>query len=385
MNARFGSVVLSVLLTCQLAESAEKPAWTYPKTVDLDGLASLSSPVLVTRSQGYCWFPTLVRTGTGDLLALMSNYADVHTSTATALSAWSSDGGLTWSKTKQVQYGDSSLQLPNGELMLLPYYLRPRKDVIAAPYQLVPKGKRELRVVEEGVTVSGWSKPLGSFEPKLGLAGFVFNGQTLTLKDGGFLAMLYGYFEKDKRYSLVAVESKDGKSWKVRSLVAGPDCKLKGAEGPCESAACRLKDQQLMCVFRMNGGEKYGQCFSRDEGKTWTEPAAMDAFSVQPSLVVLKDGTVILSGGRPGLYLWINRDGDGKSWQRVNLQTHHNTCKPMEQIIKSNHTSSYTEVVAVDDAELLVIYDRIPNGWAAIPKDSKESNSVWVVRIRLSR
>ncbi len=373
------------LVAGPFAHSADpKPAWTYPKTIALDGVkVSLSSPVLVARSQGYCWFPTLARTSNGDLLAVMSNYADVHTTNATALAAWSSNGGLTWSKTQPAQYGDSPLSLPNGDLLLLPYYLKARKEAIAAPYQLVSKGKRELRLLDEEVTVSGWPKPLGSFEPKFGLAGFVFNGQTLTLKDGTFLAQLYGYFAKDTRYSLVAVESKDGRAWKVRSIVAGPDCPLKGGEGPCESALCRLKDERLMCVFRMNSGEKYGQCFSRDEGKTWTAPVAMDAFSVQPSLAVLKDGTVVLSGGRPGLYLWINRAGDGKTWQRIDVQGHHNTCQPKEPIQKTDHTSSYTEVVAVDDSQLLYIYDRIPNGWAAIQKDAKETNSVWVVRIRL--
>jgi hypothetical protein len=42
-------------------------------------------------------------------------------------------------------------------------------------------------------------------------------------------------------------------------------------------------------------------------------------------------------------------------------------------------------VVALDDTRLLVIYDRIPHGWSAIPKDSTETNSVWVVRLALAR
>jgi hypothetical protein len=34
---------------------------------------------------------------------------------------------------------------------------------------------------------------------------------------------------------------------------------------------------------------------------------------------------------------------------------------------------------------LLYIYDRIPFGWNAIPADSAETNSVWVVRVALGR
>lgn len=386
MTARL--FLLPLLLVClQPSRAADPPpAWKFTRTETLTGLkASLSAPVLVARSPGYCWFPTLVRLDDGELLALMSNYADVHTSSATAFVSWSGDGGLNWSDKRAALYGDAPLKLPGGDHLLLPYYLKPVKDGLAAPYQVIPRGKREARVVKDGVVVTGWPKPPGTFEAKLGLGGFVFNGQTLALKDGGFLATLYGYFKGEKRYSLVLVESKDGVAWKVRSVIAGADCKLPGAEGPCESAICRLKDGRVMCIFRLAGGAKFGQTFSKDDGKTWTEPAGMDAFSVQPSLAVLRDGTLCLSGGRPGIYLWVNRDGTGKDWQRIDLRAHHNASLPKEPIMKDDRSSSYTEVVAVSDTELLVIYDRIPHGWGAIPKDSAETNSVWVVCVRLDR
>src|SRR5262249_5677966 len=249
---------------------------------------------------------------------------------------------------------------------------------MGAPYQICPSGKKELQVVKEGVTVSGWPRPDQSFAPKLGLAGFVFNGQTVALKDGNYLATLYGNFKDTKRYCLMAAASPDGVHWKIRATVADENCKLKGTEGPCEAALCRLKDGRLMCVFRLASNVPYGQCFSSDEGKTWTEAVAMAGpFSVEPSLAVMKDGAVVLSGGRPGLFVWFNADGTGKTWQRIDLQANHNACVPKEPIDKGNHTSSYTEVVAVDDRHLLCIYDRIPHGWERIPKDSAQTNSVW--------
>src|SRR5262249_29397698 len=171
-------------------------------------------------------------------------------------------------------------------------------------------------------------------------------------------------FKNDKRYSLVAAESADGIHWKIRSTIAGANCKLKGAEGPCEAALCRLQDGRLMCVFRLASSVPYGQTWSKDEGKTWTEPVALaNAFSVQPGLAVLKDGTVALSGGRPGIYAWFNRDGTGKDWQRIDLKAHHNTCRPTEKIGPLERTSSYTEIVTLDEGNLLCIYDRIPKGW----------------------
>jgi hypothetical protein len=361
------------------------PGWKLAGTEELKGMkVTLSEPVLVARSKGYLWFPTLTRRADGTLLALMSNYADLHTTQSTSQSAWSTDGGRTWSKLQPGLYSDSHVPLGNGDLLLLPYYLFPRKGGLGAPYQRLARGQPELEVRKEGLLVSGWPRPDRSFEPKLGLAGFVFNGQTVTRKDGSFLATLYGYFQDTKRYSLVVAESKDGLHWKVCSTVADENCQLPGGEGPCEAALCRLKDNRLMCVFRMNSGAKFGQAFSSDEGQTWTEPMAMkDAFSVQPSLAVLQDGTVVLSGGRPGLYAWFNIDGRGKDWQRIDIRAHHNACRPKEPINRDEHSSSYTEVVAVGDKEFLYIYDRIPCGWSVIPPGSSETNSIWVVRLSL--
>ena len=110
-----------------------------------------------------------------------------------------------------------------------------------------------------------------------------------------------------------------------------------------------------------------------------------DVFSVQPSLAVLKDGTIILSGGRPGLYLWVDLEGKAKAWQRVDLLAHHNAAVPKEKIPEAKNTSAYTEVVALDDQTVAVVYDRIPHSWSAIPRGSTDTNSVWVVRARLER
>src|SRR3712207_6244451 len=87
--------------------------WQVVKTEQLPGLkVSLSAPVLVARSKSYLWFPTLVRMDNGDLLAVMSNYADVHTTSSTGVAAWSGDGGLTWSAPREALYSESHLRLP---------------------------------------------------------------------------------------------------------------------------------------------------------------------------------------------------------------------------------------------------------------------------------
>jgi hypothetical protein len=148
---------------------------------------------------------------------------------------------------------------------------------------------------------------------------------------------------------------------------------LEGAEGPCEAALARLKDGRLMCVFRLASNVPYGRCYSDDGGRTWSEPANIAARSVQPSLVVMPDGLVALSGGRPGVSAWFDTAGKGEVWQAVQL------------LADDVKTSAYTEVVALDDSTLLCVYDRVPHGWEAIPENSPEFNSVWVVRLTVKR
>ena len=361
--------------------------WQCGNTVDLPGLrVTLSKPVLVGRSKGYLWFPTVVRLSSGDLVAKMSDYADKHVAQSTSKVAWSSDGGLTWGPLSNALYGDGSLTLPNRDQLFMPYYLRPTDSgAMGAPCQVCPKGERILRVVKPGVTIEGWPRPDKSFAPQLGLSGFVCNGQVVSLKDGHYLATLYGHFRDTNRYSLVASESSDGMHWKIRSVMADERCELPGREGPCESAVCRLKDGRLLCVFRLNSAVPYGHSFSSDEGRTWTKPAPLKgAFSVQPSLAVMPDGLVALSGGRPGLFLWLNPDGTAASWHKLDVLANHNAQRPEEPIKTPGNTSSYTEVIPLDESHLLYVYDRIPFGWSAIPADSSETNSVWVVRITLT-
>src|SRR5262249_8924925 len=152
--------VMMVLLAAFIrTPSAESPAWKVARTESLTGVkVAVSEPVLVTRSRGYLWFPTLIPLANGDLLAVMSNYADTHVKEAASLISWSSDRGLTWSMPREARAGgDPHMRLANGDALLLPYYLFPQGDgVIGAPCQICPRGKQELTVKKEGVTVAGW-------------------------------------------------------------------------------------------------------------------------------------------------------------------------------------------------------------------------------------
>lgn len=369
-----------------MAENAAD--WIDSATVDLDGMSvTLSQPRLIGRRRSYFWFPNLWTMPNGDLLSTIAPVPDIHLSGVPYLVLWSQDGGLSWSEPfVSCDGGQTLLHLHSGDSILLPYDLRPRPQGVGAPHNHFPAGQRVFDYVPTGVVITGMPAPVPLVVPGLDVAAFSFNGQTLWLEDGTYLATAYGHFEGDDRDSIVAVESTDGTNWSVRSVVADAACPVPGSGGPSESAICRLQDGRIMCVFRVESKLPFGQTWSSDEGRTWTPAVTMPGpFSVQPSLAVMSSGAVALSGGRPGLYLWLNSNGDGQDWRQIDILAHHNSCKPQEQILYSEDlsrqkTTAYTEVVAVDERTLLYIYDRVPNGWRRIPEDMDDTNSVWLVR-----
>ncbi len=97
----------------------------------------------------------------------------------------------------------------------------------------------------------------------------------------------------------------------------------------------------------------------------------------------MKDGSLVLTGGRPGIFAWIDLAVDGKDWLQMDLQSHHNENHPQDAITRADQTTSYTEVAALDEQSVILIYRRIPHLWSAIPTDSKETNSIWVVRVTM--
>ena len=376
--------------------------WTTPTRVKLRGLTvELSEPVLVKRSRWFCWFPSLIPQSDGTLWAIMTAYADIHTTGAFCYLTRSRDGGLTWDEARVI--GDAGLNhliLPDGTALVLPYKLRPRPDgAIGAPCNLIARNG-DISTRASGVNVTGWPRPVGLFSPDLGTAPFVFNGQVVRGESGEYLTTLYGKLEGDERCSLLFAESPDGFAWRIRSLIAGPDCPLEGKEGPCESAVCRLADGRLMCVFRLTSFARYGRAYSDDDGRTWSDPVNIAPGSVEPSLQALGDGTVALSGGRAGLFVWLDADGRGEDWQAVDIVAHHNACRPddaidarqswvaREEMLRQGlhgFSSCYTELARLDDHTLLMIYDRLGLGWHQIPDEMDETNSVWAVRVAIDR
>ena len=390
MRQRLLAVLVYVSWTATLHAADAASA----RTVQLDGLSlRLAAPVLVAKSKGYLWYPVVHRLSDGGLVAVLNNYPDLAHSKPTAQLCWSTDEGRHWSRMQPGIFGGVGVPLTEGDLLLVPHWLLSRPNEEFGEVVRIPKGKQQA-VPGGEFTVSGFPRSFQTHRPALGphsdVGSFHITGRVLPLPDGGYLGMMTGRWEgAGEELRLIAIHSTDGRNWKYRSTIASREWKL-SAGGPNEGALARLKDGRLLCVFRHSVPVPFGHCFSTDNGRTWTEPELMpdDVCSVKPCLSVLEGGVLALSGGRPGIHVWFNTEGDARKWQSIDLIAHHNAATaPADALGKP---TGYVDLVALDSRTLLAIYDSRARDWDShlghiVPEDSNEFNRVWVVRMEIER
>lgn len=364
---------------------------------------AVGAPVIVGRAAGHHWFPTLHPFDMDNILCEVVTADDKAQGKWPATLYLSQNGGGSWTRACDIDsYGAISTLLEDNRLLLMPYELWP----------VAPGDKSN--ATAEGTIVTLCADGVVSVEPAPvrfldfpfdladyheGELSLVTNGNILPLADGRLFATLYGTRAGEEKYHSFAVVSDDGGfTWTFLSIVASWRDAPEGREGPCESATCRLTDGRLFCVYRIGSGRDqnyYGNC-SADVGVTWSKPQPLqDVWSVEPQIVRLTNGTLLLSGGRPGLFLWACADGEGKHWDRLNLAEHHNAftadtslhySPPFVEAAKMfdpYQSTSYSGMKVVGDNEALICYDRLANGWHGAPGPWGDEDVVFTVRVKV--
>lgn len=125
----------------------------------------------------------------------------------------------------------------------------------------------------------------------------------------------------------------NGKTWTWLSTI--------GPGG--EPAVVRLSPTQLTAVIRGDRNSQMKQVFSRDGGKTWTKPIALEVGKVLPDLVLMSNGVLACSYGRPASCLMFSLDG-GKTWV-----SHH--------VISDRVGFNYTSIREIAPGRLLYVHD----------------------------
>jgi len=362
----------------------------------------LGSPTLVAESVGHLWFPTMDIMPTGEWLVRCSAIPDTNDVPPVNSYVRSEDKGKTWSPLVLTPYIGPAAFVRGDELLNLPYRWYPaNKDYTSLISHRVTfhKGAKTFTVEPETLHVDGFPR---SIEPMgQGEAMFVMDNNIIRLADGRFVCCMYGTFRGDVQrhnkahgkdgtagYSLVFIESKDGASWRYVTTIADWSMLAHTPEGPDESTMVQLANGDLLVIYRVGSFKQnpLHKSLSRDGGRTWSKPEAMAPFSVYPSCVKTANGTLVLTTGRPGIYLWTCTDGRGDKWVQTDIMAYHNKAVSREDWrIESTddgsrvQTTSYTRVREYAPNRVVMVYDRVPLGWHAVPNDSKDRNRLFVL------
>src|SRR5690606_31363560 len=80
-----------------------------------------------------------------------------------------------------------------------------------------------------------------------------------------------------------------------------------------EPAVARLSETEQTAVIRGQRNSRMLQTFSNDGGETWSDPVELEVGKVLPDLVLMSNGVLACSYGRPASCLMFSFDG-GRTW-----------------------------------------------------------------------
>lgn len=135
------------------------------------------------------------------------------------------------------------------------------------------------------------------------------------------------------RWSHLMRSTDEGRTWRHFSTV--------GPGG--EPAVLRLSATEQTAVIRGDRDGRMRQTFSHDAGKTWEEPITLEVGKVLPDLVLMSNGVLACSYGRPASCLMFSLDG-GRTW-------------PSHHVISDKVGFNYTSIREISPGRLLYIHD----------------------------
>ncbi len=426
-------VLLGVTLAALARAAADPGSGLFApdrlKTVELNGVrVRLGEPVAITSqiSWGTEWlhqdskpkmsfahfFPSIDRFPNGELIATYAMDPDDTGPVVLAGLQVSNDGGAHWgTRYAGIMQHNPMICLPEPDDSLLAIasemmQLTPGDERnFIGPTYLYQHGGERIVITPKGVRVVDWPWPVDVFpapRPRdTWHTKFCFTGSVVP-SGARLLITGYGLRKGETLYQTVLLASTDGgATWRYYSTIAAGEPALASEphyEGPNESNLLRLADGDLMAVFRVGSGRHWQirRCYSHDEGRTWTKPDALPAYSVLPHVVRTANGLIVLTTGRPGIDLWLATDARATHWQRVDVIAHHNTRESdaTYRITSTGsgdtlrwQTTSYTAMTEVAPNRLLLIYERdaVIRPPERAPTSLDDLSRVFVLPIELER
>ena len=204
-------------------------------------------------------------------------------------------------------------------------------------------------------------------------------------------------------YSLLAFRSHNGFAWNYSGVIASATSVPYAEEGPSENGMAQLPSGDIVCVFRVNGGDglhhrhlPYALTKSTDNGFTWSEPLTLPVGvgTARPKLRALQSGGLLLGGGRTGnfnrdVYLWTNDGKNLSDWQPYAISYWHNLlCNksrdfnasnpygpmiPFDKKVNSSswpgESSSYNSLLFLNETTFVITYSQWRHHMGALWRD----------------
>ncbi|MBN1341258.1 MAG: exo-alpha-sialidase [Phycisphaerae bacterium] len=302
MKSLMNPLALFLALSPCMARAAESPqsakaAIPKPDAKDLD--VEILRTVTVFEAKEHLNFPWIFR-GPGKFLSLACS-TGLHTKTERGMRLISTDDGDTWTKPTETPVGGMGTLLPDGRAVVLSCWgpePNPNGSYPTTTLFYTDGGRKRVEAVAGTLT---W--PL-NMKPH-------FHRNILQMPDGSLIATIYGRQDGHKKYTSALIRTEDGgKRWTLLSIIAHSE--QVGGEGFCEPAMVRLTNGDLFCAMR-TGGPLY-TTRSTNGGRTWSTPVVVADHGVDPDLLLMENGVLALSYGRPNVDLRFSADGTGLNW-----------------------------------------------------------------------
>lgn len=267
----------------------------------------------------------------------------------------SSDGGKTWTKgTNVLEASTFQYPAPDGEVVMFQSYEppsysdyggranssagRPESRIKETPQKGVYEA-RFFRSKDNGVTRVEDNAQVHLPEDFDGRTAVIYR-KIIQTADGSLLTSMAFRFGKTRK--LVALRSTDrGKTWRYHSTIAYDlSNRSVSSEGFNETSLLALPDGKILSFMRSGASytaslgsyddkesdseapfsyKKQTPLFSStslDGGKTWSNADPVAPFGVWPDSVLLKNGIISVTYGRPGNWIMFSTD-QGKTWVPV--------------------------------------------------------------------
>lgn len=343
----------------------------------------LSEPVLVVQAEqkeewGYYQFPVISKTRDGFLIVEWQMQEDSHKSYGVKTDRdynpmMSKNGGKTWVPQDRsydaVRRGNNVVLRDGKHLQFKTPVAKRISDYKSFPKPIAIRGEQCFFLMDslpddlQGLyfTCQSQNEGIKMIHSKLydpsylrysidGLMPIIWWGNIKELSDNTLVAGVYPTYYLDENGevsngSVSFYQSRDyGHSWNVISkipFVKDGIANVIGNNSFEEPAFEVLNDSTFICVMRSGATSPLYRVFSYDKGLTWTKPEPFTPNGVRPVLMKLKNGTLVLVSGRPGIQVRLSLDGG------------HNWTEAIDMIPFMNKDGSFTRDVSCGYASII--------------------------------